>query len=93
MGDVHFSWLTGPALRAARILSGLSAKEIAALSGLGEATIKRAEASQGQTRLTLANARVLLATYSARGITVAGGDADKGLIIRVDPSLANQSAR
>lgn len=92
MADVGFSWLTGPALRAARILSGLSAKEVATLSGLGEATIKRAEACPGQTRLTLVNAKALLATYSKRGITLSGIEPDRSFVIQVR-SLTGRAAR
>lgn len=83
MVQVEFSWVTGPVLRAARILSGLSVRQVAAIAGLGEATIKRAEASQEQTRLTRANLKALLAAYAQCGLTIEGNDADKSFSIGV----------
>lgn len=63
-------WLSGPILRAARVLAGLSAREIAERAGLGEATVKRAEAAAGRPKMTRANAGALLAAYSALGIAI-----------------------
>lgn len=64
----EFVWLTGPVLRAARVLSRCSAQEIANLAGLGEATIKRAEASAGRPRLTRANAAAIISVYAGLNI-------------------------
>ena len=58
--------VTGPQLRAARALLGISAAELARLAKLGVATIKRAEQSAGPTSMTAANAeRVVAVLYEA----------------------------
>ena len=46
----------------------------------------RAEACPGQTRLTLANAKALLATYSKQGITLSGTEPDRSFVIQVGSS-------
>lgn len=70
MPEVEYSWLTGAVLRAARALGGLTAADLADRAGVGEATIKRAEASAGQTRLTRANAAAVITAYRAVGVDI-----------------------
>lgn len=79
----EFAWLTGRVLRAARVLSGCSSQEVASLAGLGEATIKRAEASTGRPRLTRANAAAIVNVYAGLGIRIETSAADGDLTISV----------
>ncbi len=68
MRRVETSELTGPLLRAARALVNVSSEHLAQATKLGLATIKRAEASEGVTRLTSANAERLLEVYEKLGV-------------------------
>lgn len=75
--------LTGPLLKAARALSALSVQDVARLSGLGEATIKRAEAAHGETRMTQANIECLKSTYAIIGVEfLSSADGAIGVLIR-----------
>ena len=84
MTDLDLSWLSGRALRAARVLSGLTAGEAAKAAGIGEATLKRAEAAMGQPRLTRANAATIIEAYRTIGIHIDGIPGTNRLIIRVE---------
>ena len=55
-------------LRAGRALAGLKAEELAAESKVSLATIKRAETSPGNTRMTQANAERLMEVLGRRGV-------------------------
>ena len=55
-------------MRAARALVDVSSEHLAQATKLGLATIKRAEASEGVTRLTSANAERLLEVYEKLGV-------------------------
>lgn len=68
------SELTGPVLRAARVLAGFSAGDLARMASLGLATIKRAEAAPGHTPLTQSNANAVLKAYETVGICFFGDD-------------------
>ena len=68
MRRVEASELTGPLLRAGRALADVSAEHLAQSTKLGLATIKRAEASEGVTRLTSANAERILEVYERLGV-------------------------
>ena len=68
MRRIETSELTGPLLRAGRALADVSAEHLAQATKLGLATIKRAEASEGVTRLTSANAERLLEAYERLGV-------------------------
>lgn len=68
------SELTGPLLRAGRALTELSVDEIATRSRLGVATIKRAEALSGPTRMTRANCQALMDAYAEAGLTFCGDE-------------------
>ncbi len=82
MVDEQLTWLTGSLLRAARALTGLTAKEVAQVAGVGEATIKRAEAADGQPSLTRANVRVVLEAYRSLGVHIEGVAGSKNFEIR-----------
>lgn len=66
--------ITGAQLRAARALLGITAQQLAARSGLGVATIRRAEAQDGRAQMTPANARLLRATLLSDGVELLGCD-------------------
>lgn len=60
--------LTGPQIRAARALVGMSAFELAQLSGLAINTVRRAESSTDAARVTLANLRAIQSVLEAKGV-------------------------
>lgn len=60
--------LTGPQLRAARALLGITAQELANASKLGVTTIRRAELEAGRVSMTAANAEHLVRTLERAGI-------------------------
>ena len=75
--------LTGPLLKAARVLAGRSVQEVAQRSGLGEATIKRAEAAAAETRMTHANLAALKSAYATLGVEfLSRDDGAVGVVIR-----------
>ena len=61
--------VTGPLLRAARALACIKAEELALMTKLGLATIKRAEASDGTPTITEANAERIFDAYKKLGVT------------------------
>lgn len=75
--------LTGPQLRAARALLGLSGEELANETRLGLATIRRAEAEGGVVRLTRANALLLVATLERLGVQFLAADKVGGPGVRM----------
>jgi hypothetical protein len=60
--------LTGAQLRAARALVGISAGDLAAITKLGIATIRRAEAKSGRVSITLANAERIVRALEDAGV-------------------------
>ena len=60
--------LTGAQIRAARALLRWSAEELANVSRLGVATIRRAEASDGIVTSTLANIQAILGAFETAGL-------------------------
>ncbi len=80
--------LSGRLLRAARALAGVKAEDLAAHSKLGLATIKRAEASEGPTRLTEANAERLIEALEHFGVEMVWGEAGAHGV-RLKPSSAD----
>ncbi len=86
----EYSWLTGRVLRAARVLTGFSAAEIAKAAGVGEATIKRAEATDGQLRLTRANVTAVVAAYVAIGVQISV-EPDEAIVIRFGTKIESAS--
>lgn len=76
------SCLTGDLIRAARALARLRLEDLAADTALGVATLKRAEASRGPTRLTEANARRILEAFAARGVEFIAADSSGGVGVR-----------
>jgi predicted transcriptional regulator len=60
--------LTGALIRAARALLGISVKDLTAATGVAEATIRRAEATSGSLKMTVANQRRLVDAFDARGV-------------------------
>ena len=64
--------LTGGQLRAARALVGISADELARLTKLGVATIRRAESSDGAVAMTAANAERIVQALETAGVVFVG---------------------
>ena len=64
--------LTGAQLRAARALLGLSAQKLADLSGLGLATISRAEQLDGVVTMISANAERVVRALENAGVEFLG---------------------
>ena len=60
--------LNGAQLRAARSLLRMSAEELAARSGIGVATIRRAEAANGSVRMTRANIQAVMRVFEQVGV-------------------------
>lgn len=83
MAPAEDSWLTGPVLKALRVLSGLSAQQLAERAAVGEATVKRAEASSGAPRLTAANRASILRAYERLGIEIDAVEDSPAYVIRV----------
>ena len=65
---VRREMLTGPQIRAARALIGMSALELAHLAGLAINTVRRAESSADVARVTLANIRAIQSVLEAKGV-------------------------
>lgn len=66
--------LTGAQIRAARALLRWSAAELARKASLGLNTIKRAEANDGTTALTVSNERVIRGALELAGVEFTNGD-------------------
>ena len=62
--------LTGRQIRAGRGLLGWTALELAKASNVGVATIRRAEADDGDVRMIPANAEMLVQTLEAHGVEI-----------------------
>jgi ribosome-binding protein aMBF1 (putative translation factor) len=60
--------LSGAQIRAARALLSWSAAELAQASSLGANTIRRAEVSDGDTSLTMANDQTIRRALEAAGV-------------------------
>jgi transcriptional regulator with XRE-family HTH domain len=67
--------ITGEQIRAARAILRWTAQELADESGLGVATVRRAEAVDGPIPLTAANAETIARTLEAAGIELLNGEA------------------
>jgi hypothetical protein len=76
--------ITGAQIRAARGLVRWSAETLAEHSKLGVATVRRAEASDGQPNLTAANAAAVQAALEAAGVEFTNGD-QPGVRLRKGP--------
>ena len=68
--------LTSPQIRAARALIRWSALELAERSGVGVTTIRRAELTQSETKLTRVNDQAIRRVLEAAGVEFI--DADVG---------------
>jgi hypothetical protein len=68
MSNIKRARLTGPQLRAARALVRWRAEDLAAKSGVGVATIRRAELCDSATTLTVPNDAALRKTLENAGI-------------------------
>lgn len=76
--------MTGAQLRAARALVRLSAEDLAERSGVGVATIWRAEALDGPVKMIPANRAAVTAALEAAGVVfIAGGDGGPGVRLAV----------
>ena len=71
--------LTGAHLRAARALLAMSGEDLAEKTNLALSTIRRSEADDGVTKLTRANAALLVRTLEAEGIRFLGGGPSEGI--------------
>jgi transcriptional regulator with XRE-family HTH domain len=67
--------ITGEQIRAARAILRWTAQELADESGLGVATVRRAEAVDGPVPITAANAETIARALEAAGIELLDGDA------------------
>ena len=74
--------LTGAMLRAARALTGVSAAQLAAESGVGERTILRAESHNGRVAMRSENARAILGVFARKGVTFIAEDPNGGSGLR-----------
>jgi hypothetical protein len=61
-------YITGAQIRAARALVRFSAEDLAVQSRVGVATIRRAEAHDGLTAMTAANAEAIRKALEAAGV-------------------------
>lgn len=75
--------LTGAQLRAARGVLNLSVLELSERTGLAVNTIKRAEKPNGPSPINVANARLLMATLEAAGVTFLAAEGDLGAGVRL----------
>lgn len=66
--------ITGGQIRAARALLRLTAQELADLASVGVATVRRAEAEDGEISATEANANAIRRALEARGIHLLDGN-------------------
>jgi predicted transcriptional regulator len=60
--------LSGPQLRAARALLGISAQELATITGLGVATLRRAELLPGPVKMTFVNEDRIVRALEEAGV-------------------------
>jgi transcriptional regulator with XRE-family HTH domain len=75
--------LTSPQIRAARALIRWSALELAERSGVGVTTIRRAELTQSETKLTRVNDQAIRRVLEAAGIEfIDGNDGGTGVRLR-----------
>nr|WP_105439220.1 transcriptional regulator [Neorhizobium sp. T25_13] len=65
--------ITGAQIRAARAFTRWSAKELAMASGLGVATISRAETHNGIPSITSANLRAIRSAFERAGVHFTSG--------------------
>lgn len=73
---------TGAQLRAARALAGVAAAEVAALAGVSLNTVKRAEAAEGLSPITAANATALMNALKQLGVVLICADEAGGEGVR-----------
>ena len=66
--------VTGPQLRAARALIGWTAKELADASGVGVATIRRAELKSGVTGMTAPNMTAIRNALAEANVEFTNGE-------------------
>lgn len=78
--------LTGAQIRAGRALLNISSQELAIRTGLGLATIRRAEAHDGATKLTTVNAARIVQTLESAGVNFVAADGGKGVGVRFQAS-------
>lgn len=64
--------ITGPQLKAARALAGLSQRDLAEASGLSLPTIQRMEASRGTVRGVVESLTRVIAALDAAGVVLIG---------------------
>jgi transcriptional regulator with XRE-family HTH domain len=64
--------ITGPQLKAARALAGLSQRDLAEASGLSLPTIQRMEASDGTVRGVVESLTRVIAALDAAGVALIG---------------------
>jgi transcriptional regulator with XRE-family HTH domain len=83
MGSFDPKTLTGAQLRAARGLIGISAQQLAEMSKLGVATIRRAEQVDGVVAMTAANAQRIVEELESAGVEfVAKNGGGEGVRLR-----------
>ena len=75
--------LSPPQLRAARALLGLSAEQVAMRTGLGVATIRRAEREGGTTLLSSMSRERLLAFFAECSVALLPETSSAGVGVRM----------
>jgi len=77
--------ITGAQIRAARALLRWSAEDLASKSKLGVATVRRAEAADGQPSITEANGETIRAALESSGVEfIAENGGGPGVRLRKD---------
>jgi transcriptional regulator with XRE-family HTH domain len=71
-GCDDFFLITGPQMKAARALAGLSQRDLAEASGLSLPTIQRMEASDGTVRGIVESLTRVVAALDAAGVALIG---------------------
>jgi transcriptional regulator with XRE-family HTH domain len=84
--------LSGRQIRAARALLRWSVDELARQATLGRNTIKRAEAKDGGTSLTAANALAVCRAFEAAGVEFTNGDQPGLRLTRTAAARAEEPA-
>lgn len=70
--------LTGAQVRAARAMTGLTAKQLAQAADLSFSTVRRAEDADGVVSISLESAYALAAALEAHGVEFLAPDGDDG---------------
>jgi transcriptional regulator with XRE-family HTH domain len=79
---IFYLKISSAQIRAGRALLRWSALELAEASGVGVATIRRAEIAEGETSLTVANAMAIRRALEEAGVEFIDDDGGEGVKLR-----------